>query len=155
MSKSPINRLKARVSARLAAWRGKELPKCDIEGVGRGSPEVVRPYYTPDDQDDLSGRQLASEEFLRIMADYHGKFDRTIGPNGAAYDTGESNDMKSLGVKCENCRLHYEVPNLVTDGEGSEGKYHCSVVMGEIEKEGKCRFWVIPARKLVGDFGTD
>ena len=76
-------------------------------------------------------RSLA-ESLLSVVAQ-HGTFDESGCGIWAAYDSGATNEVQNIGVKCENCAMYL-------------GGDKCRIVHlpGKIEATGKCRFAVIP-----------
>jgi hypothetical protein len=67
---------------------------------------------------------------LAITAKY-GKFNEDNRGVWAGYSPGAKNDVKTIGVKCENCALY-------------AGGSSCRIIDKVIEPEGMCRFAIIP-----------
>lgn len=78
---------------------------------------------------------LAEEKELGIallaITSKYGKFNEDNRGVWAGYSPASKNDVKNIGVKCENCALY---------GGGSS----CRIIAKEVEPEGMCRFAIIP-----------
>jgi|694.fasta_scaffold64114_5 hypothetical protein len=73
---------------------------------------------------------------LAITAKY-GKFNEDNRGVWAGYEPGQKNDVKSIGVKCENCALY-------------AGGSSCRIIAKVVEPEGMCRFAIIPEGVVEG-----
>jgi HK97 family phage prohead protease len=85
----------------------------------------------------LTARQQKLAEGYEDVAETFGRFDQSIGPDGAHYMVPDDNPFIEEGMACSNC--------VAFRGGGA-----CEWVSGEIAPEGLCKFWVIAADKLVG-----
>jgi HK97 family phage prohead protease len=85
----------------------------------------------------LTPRQKALAEAYEQVTEDFGRFDQTIGPDGAHYIVADDNPFVEEGMACSNC--------VAFRGGGA-----CEWVQGEIQPEGLCKLWVIAADKLAG-----
>lgn len=81
---------------------------------------------------DLTSRQSEMMEYNEEIVERFGMFDHSDGPEGAHYMPGAQNPFRAKGVKCVNC--------VAFKGGG-----RCCWVEGEIDPEGVCKLWIIPA----------
>ena len=85
----------------------------------------------------LTARQQALAEGYEAVSETFGRFDQSIGPDGAHYMVPDDNPFREEGMACVNC--------VAFRGGGG-----CEWVAGEIAPQGLCKLWVIAADKLVG-----
>lgn len=85
----------------------------------------------------LTARQKKLADWYEQVAETFGRFDQSIGPDGAHYMVADDNPFVEEGMACGNC--------VAFRGGGA-----CEWVQGEIELEGLCKLWVIAADKLAG-----
>ena len=81
---------------------------------------------------DLTPAHVALHEATEAIAEAVGKWPQS-GPNGAHYMP--ESPFAATGMRCANCVMY-------------EGGGRCEAVEGEIEADGVCKLWVIPAGKL-------
>jgi hypothetical protein len=74
-------------------------------------------------------RDLANA--LLLLAQKYGKFNEDKTGIWAGYESAEANEVSAIGVKCGNCVLY-------------RGGSECAIIDFEVERDGKCRFAVIP-----------
>ena len=74
-------------------------------------------------------RDLANA--LLLLAQKYGKFNEDETGIWAGYESAEANEVGAIGVKCGNCVLY-------------RGGSECAIISAEVERDGKCRFAVIP-----------
>lgn len=86
--------------------------------------------------DEFNTRQRMLSSALLEVTHEEGKFDKSIGANGAHYVPAEENPFISKGMICEYCYFYQP-----------EGK--CAIVDGEIEENAICKFWIIPEGELM------
>jgi len=89
---------------------------------------------------DTSGRftprQLLQAECSETVVEIFGQYDQSTGPDGAHY--ASASPYASEGLVCSNCKFY-------------EGPRGCEIVAGDIDPNGICKFWVIPADLIVED----
>jgi hypothetical protein len=85
----------------------------------------------------LTARQIMLAEKYEKVAEIFGRFDQSIGPDGAHYMVPDDNPFIEEGMACANC--------VAFRGGGA-----CEWVSGQIAPEGLCKLWVIAADKLAG-----
>lgn len=68
---------------------------------------------------------------LEGVAEQIGGFDQGVGAQGSHYMDGSLNPFTDEGIRCANC--------VFFRGGGA-----CEIVVGEIDPEGLCKFWIIP-----------
>lgn len=73
---------------------------------------------------------------LAITAKY-GKFNEDNRGVWAGYSPAAQNDVKKIGVKCENCALY-------------AGGSSCRIIEKTVEPDGMCRFAIIPEGVVEG-----
>ena len=79
--------------------------------------------------------------FMRAMlavATKTGVWDKGNGPDGAGYTSAALNAGRAFGRACHNCAF-FRTPT------------GCAIVKGPVEREGLCRFNVIPADRLASN----
>ena len=93
------------------------------------------PIYTEKQAEDImSDRQYDQYLDLKESIDLYGKYDKTATSNGSHYISHEENIFSRKGIKCANC-IFYNGPRQRTT---------CSLVRGQINVNGLCKFWIIP-----------
>lgn len=97
-----------------------EMPETESEGP---DPEDIHPG--------TNKRQQMLYEALEELVDEFGKFDQSMGNDGAHYVA----ESPFPGVVCKNC-IFFEGANM------------CEIVEGEVLPEAVCKFWVIPENLL-------
>jgi hypothetical protein len=94
--------------------------------------------------EDLSPRQEDLVAELLEITDKYGKFGLGIDSEGSHYTSAENNSFKSAGLICGNCAFY-----------AAESK-SCSIVVGEIDSEAICKFWIIANAELnITDVDTE
>jgi hypothetical protein len=97
-----------------------------------------------DTTEELSPRQEELVSELIEIVDQYGKFGQGIDSEGSHYTSAENNPFKSAGLICGNCAFY-----------AAESK-SCSIVVGEIDSEAICKFWVIANAELnITDVDTE
>lgn len=86
------------------------------------------------DLEQFSARQAAQYENDETLVALFGQYDQSSGPDGAHY-VGESPFAKD-GLICSNCAFY-------------EGPRACEIVSGDIDPNGICKRWIIPAGLVV------
>jgi len=81
----------------------------------------------------LTPRQAALVQAYEGIAEIHGPFDQSIGPDGAHYVA--ASPFAAEGMVCSSCALY-------------EGPRSCDVVAGDIDPGAVCKLWVIPQQLL-------
>lgn len=117
------------------AWAERKVRELD-----RAAAEEERAMIVDRDGEEyvnLSPRQKMLAEKIEKVAETFGRFDQSIGPEGAHYIAASDNPWVEEGMACQNC--------VAFRGGGA-----CEWVSGEIEPEALCKLWVISADKLVG-----
>ena len=117
------------------AWAERKVRELD-----RAAAEEDRTMTVERDGEEyvtLTPRQKALAEAYEQVAEGFGRFDQTIGPDGAHYMVSDDNPFVEEGMACSNC--------VAFRGGGA-----CEWVQGEIQPEGLCKLWVIAADNLVG-----
>ena len=121
-------------SRRIVAGLNKALAGFEGEGsLADQMPEDPEheDMQLDDDYAGLNDRQAEqAESYCEIVMEF-GQFDQSSGADGAHYAGGDKNPFKSDGLMCQNC-IFFE------DGA-------CELVSGEIDPEGVCKLWIIPA----------
>lgn len=84
----------------------------------------------------LSPRQQELVEELLSITDEYGKFGLGVDSEGSHYTPAENNPFKAEGLICANCAFFAKDSNS------------CSIVVGSIEPEAICKFWVIENEDL-------
>lgn len=105
-----------------------------MQALTNGGRVVVVGSAAPKpDMSRLNPAEKMLAENLIAVVDKHGTFDETGCGIWAAYDSGATNEVQNIGVKCANCVMY-------------QGGDQCRIVNlpGRIEPTGKCRFAVIP-----------
>jgi len=87
-------------------------------------------------EEELSPRQEELVTDLIELTDRFGKFGQGVDSEGSHYTPAENNPFKSEGLICANCAFFSPDSNA------------CSIVMGVIEPEAICKFWVIENAEL-------
>jgi len=96
---------------------------------GPGENDVMD--HEDDSKDGLTDRQEAIYEVVEQIVYSFGKFDQSAGADGAHYA-----DKSPFGeMRCSNCVFF-------------RGAKKCEIVLGNIEPEGVCKFWIIPEKLL-------
>lgn len=93
--------------------------------------------------DNLSSRQVALVQALVSIADIHGKFSWDTTEEGAHYTPAMNNPFKAEGLVCKNCVFY------AADSDS------CSIVMGDIDEEAICKFWVIPNDQIIVEMPSE
>jgi len=117
------------------AWAERKVREMD-----RAAAEQSRSVMIDRDGEEyvnLTARQKAMAEAYEDIAETFGRFDQSIGPDGAHYMVADDNPFIEEGMACGNC--------VAFRGGGA-----CEWVQGEIQPEGLCKLWVIAADKLAG-----
>lgn len=117
------------------AWAERKVRELD-----RAAAEEDRSMIVDRDGDEyvnLTARQKMLAEKIEKVAETFGRFDQSIGPDGAHYIPASENPWVEEGMACSNC--------VAFRGGGA-----CEWVRGEIEPEALCKLWVISADKLAG-----
>jgi HK97 family phage prohead protease len=117
------------------AWADRKVRELD-----RAAAEEDRTMIVDRDGEEyvmLTARQKALAEAYEGVTETFGRFDQSIGPDGAHYMVSDDNPFIEEGMACSNC--------VAFRGGGA-----CEWVQGEIQPEGLCKLWVIAADKLVG-----
>lgn len=104
----------------------------------KSGPDMVDPEDDSEDSEDsdseesgnLTSRQQALYKVYEMTADEYGMFDKSTGPDGAHYASASKNPFKEQGLVCLNCSFYKNKA--------------CEIVIGKIEPEGICKFWIIP-----------
>lgn len=95
--------------------------------------------------DEVTPRQQALIEDYVSIAEEHGPFDTSMGPDGAHYAPADANPFKAEGLICANCELYQPI----SDTEGRCAIVEGPLTDGHIEPDAICKLWVIPETKLV------
>jgi len=98
-----------------------------------GEPDDME--HPEDDWAGLNERQSDQAESLCMIVEEYGQYDQSSGADGSHYGDGNNNPFKKDGLQCSSC-IFYE--------EGA-----CHVVSGNIDPEGICKLWIIPAENLM------
>jgi hypothetical protein len=106
--------------------------------------------------DVLTPRQLAMVDSQLEIVYSFGQFDQTDGPDGVDYDGGDENDDLDEGLSCANCVFFDEGsetydpsdPNDLDTNGPDTNPGSCALVSGDIDPQGLCKLWVIPADNL-------
>lgn len=117
------------------AWAERKVAELD-----RAAAEEDRAMVADRDGEEylsLTPRQKMLAETYEKVTEHFGRFDQSIGPDGAHYMVSDDNPFVEEGMACQNC--------VAFRGGGA-----CEWVQGEIQPEGLCKLWVIPADKLAG-----
>lgn len=117
------------------AWAERKVRELD-----RAAAEEDRSMIVDRDGEEyvnLTPRQKALAEKYEKVTEHFGRFDQSIGPDGAHYMAASDNPFIEEGMACQNC--------VAFRGGGA-----CEWVSGEIEPEALCKLWVISADKLSG-----
>lgn len=85
--------------------------------------------------DIFNARQRMISAALMEIVHEVGKFDWTVGANGAHYVPASENPFLPQNIRCEECVFY-------ADGDG------CAIVGGEIESNAVCKFWTIPEQEI-------
>lgn len=96
---------------------------------------VVEEYDEDVNPARFTRRQAAMVRGLRSVSEAFGKFDQSMGPNGAHYI--DRSPFAHNGMVCTNCAFY-------------EGPRGCEVVEGDIAPDAICKLWVIP-EDLIGE----
>ena len=96
------------------------------------TPADESPAHETEEAFDLTPANVALHEATEAIAEAVGKWPQS-GPNGAHYMP--ESPFAATGMRCANCVMY-------------EGGGRCEAVEGEIEADGVCKLWVIPAGKL-------
>ncbi len=83
----------------------------------------------------FSARQNLMIRANLLITQKLGPWDKGIGEDGAHYMSPAQNPFQSSGLACHNCAFWRE-------GGG------CTIVNGNIEREGLCKLWVISEDRL-------
>lgn len=86
--------------------------------------------------DEFNTRQRMLASALLEVTHEEGKFDKSIGANGAHYVPADENPFIAQGMVCHECYFYQP-----------EGK--CAIVDGEIEANAICKLWIIPEGELM------
>jgi hypothetical protein len=86
--------------------------------------------------DIFNARQRMISAALMEIVHEVGKFDWTVGANGAHYVPASENPFLPQNIRCEECVFY-------ADGDG------CAIVGGEIESDAVCKFWTIPEQEII------
>lgn len=99
---------------------------------------VIRdmPKYRLETAELLAEEKELGMALLAITSKY-GKFNEDNRGVWAGYSRAADNDVKKIGVKCENCALY-------------AGGSSCRIIDKVIEPEGMCRFAIIPEGVVEG-----
>jgi len=81
----------------------------------------------------LAPRQMAQYDYDEVIVEMFGKYDQSIGANGAHYV--EASPFAEEGLVCSSC-VHYE------------GGRACHLVAGDIDPLGICKRWIIAEELL-------
>ena len=100
-----------------------------------GEQRAVAAEYDEVDPMRFTRRQAAVIYGLRSVAEKFGKFDQSMGANGAHYM--DRSPFAHNGIVCSNCAFY-------------EGPRGCEVVNGDIAPDAICKLWVVP-EDLVGE----
>ena len=116
-------------------YTGKESKKEAIrQGISIEGPEKFSKIMKSQSYEDLY-LQLSNDE--KTLADSLISLSQKVGPldknDGiwVGYENANNNQVKDIGVKCENCALH-------------KSENACLIIDQKIEPDGACRFAVIP-----------
>lgn len=80
----------------------------------------------------VTSRQVAVYRALEDVVETFGQFDQTTGPDGSHYVASAANPFIAEGMVCASCVFY-------------EGPRSCEIVSGDIDPQGICKFWQIPA----------
>lgn len=86
--------------------------------------------------DNFNSRQRMIAASLMEVAHEEGKFDWSVGANGAHYVPASENPFLPQNIRCEEC---------IFFANGNE----CAIVGGEIEANAVCKFWTIPEQEII------
>jgi len=86
--------------------------------------------------DNFNSRQRMIAAALMEVAHEVGKFDWSVGANGAHYVPASENPFLPQNIRCEEC---------IFFANGNE----CAIVGGEIEADAVCKFWTIPENEII------
>lgn len=86
--------------------------------------------------DIFNPRQRMIAAALMEIAHEEGKFDWSVGANGAHYVPASENPFLPQNIRCEECIFF-------ANGNG------CAIVGGEIEANAVCKFWTIPEQEII------
>ena len=117
------------------AWADRKVRELDSAAAEEDRTMTVE--RDGDEYVTLTPRQKALAEAYEQVTEHFGRFDQTIGPDGAHYIVADDNPFVEEGMACSNC--------VAFRGGGA-----CEWVQGEIQPEGLCKLWVIAADKLAG-----
>jgi hypothetical protein len=113
---------------------GEAKRKATVQGLATGEYESEKSFDEEKVEkvaEDLAEEEAALADALTTIASNYGKFNEDETGIWAGYDSPKENEVKNIGVKCENCVLY-------------EGDGVCKIIAQKVEEEGKCRFAVIP-----------
>lgn len=83
----------------------------------------------------VTSRQRTFYDAIEMVVEKYGRFDQSVGPDGAHYV--EKSPFEDEGLVCSNCLFY-------------SGGRSCEVVEGDIAPEGICKLWQIPAVLVKG-----
>lgn len=119
---------------------GRKWAERKVAELNRAAADEDRSLMVDRDGDEyvnLTPRQRKLAAKYEWITETFGRFDQSIGPDGAHYIAADKNPWVEEGMACGNC--------VAFRGGGA-----CEWVKGEIEPEALCKLWVISADKLAG-----
>jgi len=116
---------------------GRAWSEAMVEEMGQVEDEQERsaPERRDDDAEWMTPRQRVLYKKLEDIAETFGPWDPSTGPDGAHYMAPADNPFREAGLVCSNCAFY----------QGGGG---CEILSQQVEPEGVCRFWIVPADPL-------